>query len=80
MLDMMLPGRDGFSVLNILKEYNPDLKVIIISGNALDPRLDQLLSSGASHGYLKKPFTLNELSGEIDRVLAHRTTAGAVGP
>ena len=79
MLDMMLPGKDGFSVLPLLKECNPDLKVIIISGSALDSRLNQILSNGGPHGYLKKPFTLDELSGEIDRVLACRA-AGAVGP
>ena len=79
-LDMMLPGKDGFSVLNIMKELNPDLKAIITSGNALDPRLNQVLSSDAPYGYLKKPFTLDELSVEIDRALSHRTAADAVRP
>jgi two-component system cell cycle sensor histidine kinase/response regulator CckA len=76
MLDMMLPGVDGFSVLNILKEINPELKVIIISGAALPPRINQVLATGGSHGYLSKPFTLDELSGEIDRVLGRRSLCG----
>jgi two-component system cell cycle sensor histidine kinase/response regulator CckA len=70
MLDMMLPGLDGLSVLSIVKEINPDPKIIIISGAELPSRINQVLPIGSPYGYLKKPFTLDELSGEIDRVLA----------
>jgi two-component system, cell cycle sensor histidine kinase and response regulator CckA len=67
-LDMIMPGMDGFSVFKILEEINPHIKVIITSGYAVDQRTDQILSGGP-HGYLKKPYTLDELSEEIAKIL-----------
>ncbi len=54
LLDMIMPGMDGYSVFKILEEINPHVRVILTSGCAVDRRADQILSSG-SHGYLKKP-------------------------
>jgi len=37
----------------------------------LDRRIDRILSSGP-HGYLKKPYTLNELAAEIAKTIGSR--------
>jgi PAS domain S-box-containing protein len=68
MLDMIMPGMDGFNVFKILEEIDPRVKVIITSGFSADQRTDEILSSGP-HGYLKKPYTLTELAEEITKVL-----------
>jgi two-component system cell cycle sensor histidine kinase/response regulator CckA len=74
-LDMIMPGMDGLSVFRILEAINPQIKVIVTSGYAVDQRSDQILSSGP-HGYLKKPYTLTELAGEIYRILDHPDPGG----
>ncbi len=35
-LDLQMPGRDGFDVLNYLQEHRPGLPVILMSGMPLD--------------------------------------------
>jgi len=67
-LDMIMPGMDGYSLFKILEKINPQVRVIITSGYAVDQRTDQILTSGP-HGHLKKPYTLNELSAEITKIL-----------
>ncbi len=68
-LDMIMPGMDGFSVFNALQQINPDVKVIITSGYTVDRRMNQILCGGP-HGYLKKPYTLNDLASTINEVKA----------
>ena len=74
-LDMIMPGMDGHSVFKTLEEINPNIRVIITSGYAVDQRTDEILSSGP-HGYLKKPYTLNELTDEIYKILDQPSANG----
>ena len=71
-LDMIMPGMDGVTVFKALHGINPDIKVIITSGYSIDRRMSQILASGP-HGYLRKPFTLDELFMEITETLKRRT-------
>lgn len=66
-LDMIMPGMDGFAVFRTLNEINPRAKVIITSGFTMDQRIEEMISDGL-HGYLKKPYTLEELSREIAKI------------
>lgn len=69
-LDLNLPGMDGFSILTELRAAQPETKVLILSANS---QLDSKLSGfelGASD-YLTKPFHFAELEARI-RVLLNR--------
>ncbi len=69
-LDLNLPGMDGFSILKELRKERPQTKVLILSANS---ELDSKLSGfelGASD-YLIKPFHFAELEARI-RVLLNR--------
>lgn len=69
-LDLNLPGMDGFSILKELRQERPQTKVLILSANS---ELDSKLSGfelGASD-YLTKPFHFAELEARI-RVLLNR--------
>ena len=70
---MIMPDMDGGAVFNHLKKINPHVKVIITSGYSADRRISEILADG-SHGYLKKPYTMDELSREIARTLAGHPT------
>lgn len=70
-LDLNLPGMDGFSVLKGLLREKPRTKVLILSANS---QLDSKLAGfelGACD-YLTKPFHFAELEARI-RVLLNRT-------
>ncbi|MCU1717111.1 response regulator transcription factor [Pseudomonas sp. 5P_3.1_Bac2] len=68
-LDIMLPGIDGFQVCQRLREDgNNEVPILMLTArDALDDRL-QGLRSGADD-YLIKPFALSELVARIEAIL-----------
>ena len=73
-LDVMMPGIDGFTLCQRLREARNNLPVIMLTArDTLNDRL-QGFSAGADD-YLVKPFELSELAARIEAVL--RRTHGA---
>jgi DNA-binding response OmpR family regulator len=72
-LDLMLPGRDGLSLLRELRGNGRSLPVLIVT--ARDAVVDRIigLDSGADD-YLVKPFAFNELLARL-RALLRRVGA-----
>ena len=64
--DLNMPGPNGLAVLKEAKIINPDMIVIIATGNQDFKSVVEALHLG-SDGYLLKPFRLNELSVHINR-------------
>ncbi|WP_205407813.1 response regulator transcription factor [Thiohalospira halophila] len=77
LLDIMLPGMDGFEVLRTLKtkSAHPDLPVMVLTGRGLEQDVVSGLDLGASD-YLVKPFMVKELLTRIQRLLDKDKTAG----
>jgi two-component system OmpR family response regulator len=72
-LDIMLPGRDGLSILRSLREQKNSLPVILLTARSeLNERLEGL-NLGADD-YLTKPFHIEELIARI-----HAVTRRAAG-
>jgi two-component system copper resistance phosphate regulon response regulator CusR len=67
-LDLMLPGRDGWSILSELRSAGTNLPVIVLT--ARDAVRDRVrgLRSGADD-YLVKPFAFAELLARVQSVL-----------
>lgn len=75
-LDIMLPGRDGLSILRSLREQKNEVPVILLTARAeLDERLEGL-NLGADD-YLTKPFFVEEL---VARIHAISRRSGADNP
>ena len=73
-LDIMLPGRDGLSVLRQLRARRIATPVLLLSARgAVDERVEGL-NAGADD-YLPKPFALDELIARV-RALGRRSTVG----
>jgi DNA-binding response OmpR family regulator len=71
LLDLMLPGGDGLSILNELKQQNKQEGVIIISAkNSIDDKVKGL-KLGADD-YLAKPFHQAELSARIESLIRRK--------
>ncbi|MGN6554921.1 MAG: response regulator [Verrucomicrobiota bacterium] len=69
-LDIMLPGRDGLSLLRQLRDRRNDVPVLLLSARgAVNERVDGL-NAGADD-YLPKPFELAELIARV-RALTRR--------
>ncbi len=73
-LDIMLPGKDGLSILKSLRQKNNTVPVIAATARGeLDERLEGL-NMGADD-YLTKPFYIDELVARIHAL--HRRTTGS---
>lgn len=73
-LDIMLPGIDGYQLLRSIKQATPSVPVIFIS--ARDEDLDRIIGlEMGSDDYLAKPFLPRELVIRVRRLLerAYRT-------
>lgn len=67
-LDIMLPGRDGLSILRNLRERGSSVPVILCTArSALSERLDGL-NTGADD-YLVKPFYIEELIARLHALI-----------
>ena len=69
--DIRMPGRDGFHLLNYAHEVDPDLPVILLTGEADVPMAVEAMSQGA-FGFLEKPCAPSALVPVLRRALATR--------
>jgi DNA-binding response OmpR family regulator len=69
-LDVMLPGRDGFEVLDEIRTVKPALPVIMLTARGEVADKVAGLDAGATD-YMTKPFSVEEL---LARVRAHLRT------
>jgi DNA-binding NtrC family response regulator len=66
--DIKMPGMDGLTLLEKIKEKSPGMDVIIITGfGSIESAVDAM-KKGASE-YVTKPFNLDELSLKVKKVL-----------
>ena len=72
-LDVMLPGRDGFDVLRHLRRRSKTLVIMLTARDAVEDRVKGL-SEGADD-YLVKPFSFSELLARVEALL--RRAGGA---
>lgn len=68
-LDVMLPGRDGFALLKSLEPYGVPA-IFLTARDDLNSKLTGL--TGGAEDYMVKPFEVLELLVRMDKVLARR--------
>jgi len=72
-LDLMLPGMDGYRVLRTLRDDGVDIPVLILS--ARGEETDKVLGFHlGADDYVAKPFGLLELLARVDALLRRRRT------
>jgi PAS domain S-box-containing protein len=67
-LDVFLPDMNGNKIYPLIKEFRPDLKVLVFSGYSLDGPAQEILDAGA-HGFLQKPVSIEVLSQKLTGLL-----------
>lgn len=76
LLDLMLPGGDGFEILKEVRRVRPELPVVILTARGRENDRVQGLRLGADD-YVVKPFSVRELLARIDAVLRRVRIHGA---
>ncbi len=64
--DVVMPNMDGPTLAQRLRQENPGLKIIFISGYTEDKLKDHM---GENISFLPKPFTLKQLAAKVKEVL-----------
>jgi len=73
--DLRMPGMDGFDLLATILKVYPDIPVFIVTAYDKPKTRDVVFKSGAA-GYLKKPFSGDELAEEIINTLQKKSEGG----
>ena len=67
LLDIMMPGEDGWAICRRIKEVAADVPVVIVT--ALDtPEARQSASQLHADGFVSKPFNCQELLSIVERL------------
>ena len=67
-LDIHMPKMDGIQCLQALRAANPEWRVVMISGDATLPIVQEALIKGAS-GFIVKPFNAARVLDTLQRCL-----------
>lgn len=69
--DYKMPEFNGLELLAAVKQYNPEIEVIIVTGYGSMESAVQAMKFG-SYDYLQKPFKLDHLKLIIDRIIEEK--------
>lgn len=67
-LDVMLPGKDGFSIAKEIKKKKPGMPIVFLTAKTQTEDLLKGFESGGND-YLRKPFSMEELIVRIHNLL-----------
>jgi len=71
LLDITMPDLDGLSVLRAARALHPGLVVVMLTGESDLAVANTALEQGA-RTYVTKPFDIDVVYGEVERLLAER--------
>ena len=67
-MDITMPDMDGIDAVKLIKEYDPDCKIIIISAMGQDAMVKEALAAGAVN-FLVKPLKMETVVDTLKRAL-----------
>ena len=70
-LDIMLPGLDGYALLKEIRKKSADIPVILLTAKSQTADLVKGFEYGAND-YIKKPFIIDELLARIKALLSRK--------
>ena len=68
-LDVLLPGLDGIAILRALRAVHPEMRFVLVTGQATSSVVSEALALGAS-GFVVKPFNAARLLSTVRSALA----------
>jgi DNA-binding NtrC family response regulator len=70
--DMILPDIDGIDLVRQCKQLEPEVEVIVITGQGNIPRSVEAVKAGA-YDFLEKPVDADRLLDKLEKAIKHRT-------
>ena len=67
-LDMIMPGLSGKETYRRLKQINPEVRVLLASGYAMEGQAEDILKEGCT-AFIQKPFKMEQLSLTIQEIM-----------
>lgn len=67
-LDMLMPEMSGDETFFLLKELNPNIRALVISGYSSEASVQKVLQNGG-RGFIQKPFSIEQLSAKVRECL-----------
>ena len=78
-LDIMLPRKDGYSIAQEIRQYNPRIPIIFVTAKTQTEDVLKGFQSGGND-YLRKPFSMEELIARLNNLLALSRGAAPATP
>ena len=69
--DVTMPGMNGIDLVNCATDRWPNIKILFITGFATDAAIRRRTSN---HPLLRKPFTRDQLAGQVQKLLNRSMT------
>jgi len=66
--DVNMPGKNGIDLLNAIREFNPRIMVVLITGFPDVDTATEAVRNGA-FDYIKKPFKIHEVQAVVERAM-----------
>jgi two-component system, NtrC family, response regulator AtoC len=82
LLDIIMPRKDGLDTLREVRQFNPLLPIVMLSGSCSTPHVIQAMKRGAND-FLQKPVSFEDLGKAIEKALQSNSDApyrGALVP
>ena len=70
LLDLKMPGMDGLEVVDIVRESDPEILIIIVTGFATIETAIDAMKKG-TYNFLTKPFRPDQLRIVVDKAVEH---------
>jgi PAS domain S-box-containing protein len=70
-LDMIMPDMGGGETYDLLKEINPQIKVLLSSGYSIDGQAQEIMERGCN-GFIQKPFDVKQLAAKMRKILGKK--------
>lgn len=66
-LDIVMPEVGGIETLQVIKEINPEIPVVMLSSAGTSQKLKQILELGALD-FIQKPYTSEQIKQAVERI------------
>ncbi len=63
-IDVIMPGINGYETFNLLHNINPDIKALLSSGYKINKEAKKIIEKGMV-GFVQKPYTFNEIKAIV---------------
>ena len=73
-IDIVMPGISGIEALKQIKEYDKEVKIIVITSSKREDLMVEALKEGAI-GYILKPITQDKIANALNDIFPECTSA-----